>query len=155
MGYTACSCEVGTTDGFPGGEVESMSKFAGPLMVFLAMTCAAGRLGGEASPNMVELRSGWQLEPARDVSNDGAVVSQASFEARGWRSILRMPATVLQALIDSGVYKDVYYGMNLKTRVPQDLRKQDWWYRTRFTAPSREVFLVPRVPGLSSTYFVR
>ena len=50
-----------------------------------------------------------------------------------------MPATVLQILQENGVYKNLYYGMNLAT--PGDLWKQDWWYRTTFTAPpGREVY---------------
>ena len=50
-----------------------------------------------------------------------------------------MPATVLQILQENGVYKDLYFGMNLAT--PGDLWKQDWWYRTTFTAPpGREVY---------------
>ena len=47
-----------------------------------------------------------------------------------------MPATVLEALQDDGTYPDLYYGKNLLDEVPQDLYKQDWWYRTTFTAPA-------------------
>ena len=50
-----------------------------------------------------------------------------------------MPATVLQILQENGVYKNLYFGMNLAT--PGDLWKQDWWYRTTFTAPpGRDVY---------------
>src|SRR2546425_13233109 len=50
-----------------------------------------------------------------------------------------MPATVLQVLQEHGVYKNLYFAMNLAT--PKDLWKQDWWYRTTFTAPSgRDVY---------------
>jgi exo-1,4-beta-D-glucosaminidase len=113
-----------------------VSKFVRPFAVFLVLMFAAGPLRAETSPNMAELGSGWQLQSARDVSSGGAAISQASFVTRGWHSIPRMPATVLQALIDSGAYTNVYYGMNLATKVPQDLWKQDWWYRTTFTAPA-------------------
>ena len=47
-----------------------------------------------------------------------------------------MPATVLETLEDDGVYPNFYYGKNLLEEVPQDLYKQDWWYRTTFTAPA-------------------
>jgi exo-1,4-beta-D-glucosaminidase len=46
-----------------------------------------------------------------------------------------MPATVLQVLEDNGVYKDLYFGMNLASTVPKDLWKHDWWYRTAFEVP--------------------
>jgi exo-1,4-beta-D-glucosaminidase len=84
---------------------------------------------------------GWRMASANNVSADGAVVSQAGFEASKWYGIQKMPATVLQTLADNGVYKDVYHGMNLETSVPQDLWRHDWWYRTTFTAPSgQEVY---------------
>ena len=66
-------------------------------------------------------------------------VSQAGFDASHWYTAQHMPATVLQILQENGVYKNLYYGMNLAT--PGDLWKQDWWYRTTFTAPAgRDVY---------------
>jgi exo-1,4-beta-D-glucosaminidase len=94
-----------------------------------------------AQPSVTELQMGWRMASANNVSADGAVVSQAGFEASKWYTIQKMPATVLQTLVDNGVYKDVYHGMNLETSVPQDLWRHDWWYRTTFTAPSgQEVY---------------
>ena len=62
-----------------------------------------------------------------------------SFDASQWYAAQHMPATVLQILQENGVYKNLYFGMNLAT--PGDLWKQDWWYRTTFTAPAgREVY---------------
>lgn len=53
----------------------------------------------------------------------------------------RMPATVLEILQGNGVYKDLYFGMNLAT--PKDLWKQDWWYRTTFTPPAgRDIYSI-------------
>ena len=66
-------------------------------------------------------------------------VSQPTFDASNWYPAEHMPATVLQILQENGVYKNLYYGMNLAT--PGELWKQDWWYRTTFTAPpGREVY---------------
>lgn len=48
-----------------------------------------------------------------------------------WRTCLLL---VLQILQENGVYKDLYYGMNLTT--PGELWKQEWWYRTVFSAPT-------------------
>jgi len=86
------------------------------------------------SSRQTELQSGWRIISARNVSAGGEQVSCAEFDASSWFRISRMPATVLQALEDAGVYKDVYYGMNIVDHVPQDLWKQDWWYRTTFDA---------------------
>jgi exo-1,4-beta-D-glucosaminidase len=84
------------------------------------------------SPDVTELASGWRMTSARDVAGEDAQVSQPAFDASRWYSVRHMPATVLQVLEDNGVYKDLYYGMNLTK--PGDLWKQDWWYRTTFTA---------------------
>ena len=46
------------------------------------------------------------------------------------------PRPSCEALQDDGTYPDLYYGKNLLDEVPQDLYKQDWWYRTTFTAPA-------------------
>ena len=79
------------------------------------------------------------MTSAKNVTVDDALVSQASFDASHWYAAQHMPATVLQILQENGVYKDLYFGMNLST--PGDLWKQDWWYRTTFNAPpGREVY---------------
>ncbi|MEJ2010003.1 MAG: glycoside hydrolase [Acidobacteriota bacterium] len=89
--------------------------------------------------HQVELKTGWKIISARNVSAPDQEISSLSFDASRWHSIPRMPATVLQALEDAGVYKDLYFGMNLTKTVPPDLWKQDWWYRTTFEAPEGEV----------------
>lgn len=88
---------------------------------------------GNSSPRWIELADGWRLTSADLVSVDGATVSSPDFDVSRWHPVRHMPATVLQALEDDGVYKDLYFGMNLVT--PGDLWKKDWWYRTAFTVP--------------------
>ena len=96
---------------------------------------------GLAGPGefQTELASGWRLISAREVSAADSQVSTPSYDASHWHPIHRMPATVLQALQDAGVYKDLYVGMNLTQTAPADLWKQDWWYRTTFEVPEAEV----------------
>jgi exo-1,4-beta-D-glucosaminidase len=91
-------------------------------------------LQASESPNVTELQSGWKIAAAKQVSGDDAFVSQRGFDDSKWFAVKRMPATVLQVLQDNGVYKDLYFGMNLTQ--PGDLWRQDWWYRTTFTAPA-------------------
>ena len=71
------------------------------------------------------------------------------YRAAGWHAIRRMPATVLQTLQDDGTYPDLYYGTNLLDEVPQDLYKQDWWYRTTFTAPAGHTTYLLEFPGIN------
>src|ERR1700730_3923881 len=114
----------------------SFALLAACLLVPLSPSCA---LAAQESPNVVELRSGWKMTSAKNVSTDDASVSQSGFDACQWSRAQHMPATVLQVLQENGVYKNLYYGMNLAT--PGDLWRQDWWYRTTFSAPAgREVY---------------
>jgi exo-1,4-beta-D-glucosaminidase len=99
-------------------------------------------------PGQIELAQGWSLVSARNVPIDGAVLSTPEYKAAGWHAIPRMPATVLQTLQEDGTYPDLYYGTNLGT-VPQDLYKQDWWYRTTFTAPAGHSTYVLDFPGIN------
>ena len=91
------------------------------------------------SDHHTELQSNWRIISARKVSSGGEKVSVPSYDASSWHPIHRMLATVLQALEDAAVYKDLYLGMNLTESVPTDIWKQDWWYRTTFDAPTAEV----------------
>jgi exo-1,4-beta-D-glucosaminidase len=86
------------------------------------------------SPNLTELEAGWRMTSAKNVTAPDALVSSSGFDVSKWYPVAKLPATVLQILEDNGVYKNLYLGMNLAT--PEELWKQDWWYRTTFNAPS-------------------
>ena len=110
------------------------------LAVVLLLLCAGDYrvFAGPQPPGAqdLELAQGWTLKSASGLAADGAALSEAGYQDTGWIPVRRMPATVLQTLQDAGVYPNLYYGKNLLTEVPQDLYKQDWWYRTTFTAPA-------------------
>src|SRR5438270_3810254 len=109
-----------------------------PCITVLVWIATSPAFASESS-NVTELHTGWRMAAANDVTAKGVAVSQPSFDASKWYGIREMPATVLQTLEDNGVYKDLYYGTNLG-KVPE-LWKQDWWYRTTFSAPAgREVY---------------
>lgn len=102
-------------------------------MVVIALA-GPSRVAAADSPNLMELQNGWRITSAKDLKADGVQVSQPGFNVSAWYPVHHMPSTVLQALEDAGVYKDLYFGMNLAS--PGDLWKQDWWYRTTFSAPA-------------------
>jgi len=115
-----------------------MKRQLAVLMCIVSIVAARG-FGSTDSPNLMELQSGWRMTSADNISVDDGLVSHPTLDVSKWYIVQRMPATVLQILEDNGVYKDLYYGTNLAT--PKDLWKQDWWYRTTFTAPSgRDVY---------------
>ncbi len=80
--------------------------------------------------------NGWQLAAAPDVVGDGASISRpGNYRGTAWRAAT-VPGTVLQTLVDRGVYPDPYYGLN-NLRIPEKLARQDYWYRTTFTVPAQ------------------
>lgn len=101
------------------------------------------------SPNVLEISKGWQLASANKVTESGKIISGQSYSTASWYPIRRMPATVLEILEEDGIYPNLYYGMNLLTKVPQDLYKQDWWYRTTFTAPANRTTYWLSLPGIN------
>ena len=62
----------------------------------------------------------------------GEMVSAPEFDASHWYPAI-VPGTVLTTLIANGVYPDPDYGLN-NLAIPESLNRQDYWYRTRFTA---------------------
>ena len=65
---------------------------------------------------------------ALDLLRPGAAKGDA------WR-VATVPGTVLQTLVDRGVYPDPAYGLN-NTVIPERLARQDYWYRTEFDVPA-------------------
>ena len=100
-------------------------------------------------PGEIELAQGWKLASARDLPADGAALSRPEFKDSGWHAISRMPSTVLQTLQSDARYPDLYFGTNLLDDVPQDLYKQDWWYRTTFNAPAGHTTYALEFPGIN------
>src|SRR5579875_2729583 len=95
---------------------------------FLKCTAAGGvsallaprAIPSTPSEHQSELQAGWRIISAREVTVADRDVSLDSFDDSHWHPIQRMPATVLQALEDAGVYKALYVGMNLSRTVPPD-----------------------------------
>ena len=128
-------------------------NFLKVFAVVLLLLCAGDYrvlAGPQASAAQdIELSDGWTLKSATGLGADGTAISAGTYDTAGWTPVPRMPATVLQALQDAGVYPNLYYGKNLLTEVPQDLYKQDWWYRTTFTAPADFVSYRLDFPGIN------
>jgi exo-1,4-beta-D-glucosaminidase len=103
----------------------------------------------QATPATVELAQGWKLASALTVPAAGADVSQGGYDDAGWHVVRRMPSTVLETLRDDGVYPNLDVGTNLRDEVPADLYRQDWWYRTTFTAPAGHSNYTLQFPGIN------
>ena len=126
--------------------------FAVLLLVLCAADYPGYRVAAQAdrpADRDVELADGWALTEANGLTADAAAISDAGYDTTGWIPVRRMPGTVLQILQDAGVYPDLYYGTNLRTEVPQDLYKKNWWYRTTFTAPAGQQTYLLDFPGIN------
>jgi exo-1,4-beta-D-glucosaminidase len=116
------------------------------IMVVACAGCSTIPVGYQ--PDRIELAENWKLASSTEVQTKGSLVSATAYDDAGWYPIRRMPATVLQILQEDGVYTDLYVGKNLLEKVPQDLFKHDWWYRTTFKAPVGESYTL-EFPGIN------
>ncbi len=94
----------------------------------------------------------WRLQSSARVSApDGSAIASTGFAADGWYRA-GVPTTVLAALVDNGVYRDPYFGANLRAipgadypvgknfanlPMPGDSPfRVSWWYRAQFALPA-------------------
>ncbi len=100
----------------------------------------------------ITLRDGWLVQSSAKVNGDGANVSSEGFPTDGWYKT-SAPQTVFAVLVENGVYKDPYFGMNLRSipgvaypiggqlanlDVPADSPYTvPWWYRREFEVPKQ------------------
>jgi hypothetical protein len=75
----------------------------------------------------------WRLIAAPAIGATGEQLSQTQYQEKGWYPAV-VPGTVLTTLIARGVYPDPDYGLN-NLAIPDSLSRQDYWYRSVFSAP--------------------
>src|SRR4029077_8840549 len=99
------------------------------------------------------LRDGWKVQSSAQVSASGGQVSEPGFSTRGWDAT-SAPKTVFAVLVENGVYKDPYYGMNLRNfpgveyKIGGQFANEEmpanspfavpWWYRKEFEIPATD-----------------
>lgn len=104
----------------------------------------------EATPRYIQkLEKGWFIQSSCKTEAKGDVISKPGFKTAGWIET-SVPSTVFAAQVRAGIFKDPYFGMNLR-QIPGEtypvgtlFSRQDmpadspyncsWWYRTEFTA---------------------
>src|ERR1700722_7987876 len=99
------------------------------------------------------LRDGWRVASSAQISASGGQISEPGFSTQGWYAT-SVPKTVFAALVENGVYKNPYFGMNLRALpgVEYKLGGQfaneempatspfaaPWWYRNEFAVPAAD-----------------
>ena len=113
------------------------------VLVGLATAMAAASSQPAAAKVML-LHEGWTLQSACQASDPGSKISSAGYSTVGWLPA-SVPSTVLAAQVAAGLYKDIYFGINLRSipgatypvgenfsnlSMPTDSPYRcGWWYR--------------------------
>jgi exo-1,4-beta-D-glucosaminidase len=98
----------------------------------------------------IVLREGWTVQSSAKVPEGGEKISLHGFDTANWYKTAA-PKTVFAALVENGVYKDPYFGMNLRSvpgveypvgaqfanlEMPSNSPYAvPWWYRKEFEVP--------------------
>src|SRR3974390_2161546 len=99
----------------------------------------------------ISLQTGWTVQSSAKIAEAPEKISSAGYNTSDWYKA-SAPETVFAVLVENGVYKDPYFGMNLRS-VPGveypiggqfanlDMPANSpyavpWWYRNEFELPS-------------------
>jgi exo-1,4-beta-D-glucosaminidase len=110
----------------------------------------ARKVVNSTTESSLNLRDGWSLQSSCKVDKPGEVISTPKFLPTGWYTV-KVPTTVVAALVAYKIYPDPEFGMNLRSypgmtypiganfsNIPM---QQDspfmvpWWYRKQFVLP--------------------
>ena len=122
-------------------------SFAAALLTAASLAAPPARADGD-----ITLREGWRVQSSAKVSASGEAVSVAGFDASSWYKT-SAPNTVFAVLVENGVYKNPYFGMNLRSvpgvsyPIGSEFANQEmpadspyavpWWYRKEFEVPAQ------------------
>ena len=117
------------------------------LFALATMVASVARADGD-----VTLREGWAVQSSAKVNATAETISTAGFDASSWYKA-SAPNTVFAVLVENGVYKDPYFGMNLRSvpgvsyAIGSEFANQEmpadspyavpWWYRKEFEVPAQ------------------
>ncbi len=86
--------------------------------------------------NLLPLENGWQIQSATAAGADGSAISAREFSAAGWQPAT-VPTTVLAALVNHGVYTNVFFGTNLAT-ISNSPFTGPWWFRKEISISRKQ-----------------
>jgi exo-1,4-beta-D-glucosaminidase len=126
--------------------------FASSLASVFVASCLAFLACAPLAAQTV-LRDGWRVQSSAQISASGGQISEPGFSTQGWYAT-SAPKTVFAVLVENGVYKNPYFGMNLRALpgVEYKLGGQfaneempaaspfavPWWYRNEFAVPAAD-----------------
>jgi len=126
-----------------------MRQRIGVLLVGVAMASSSQL----AAAKVTLLHEGWTLQSACKANDPGPKISSADYSPVGWLPA-SAPSTVLAAQVAAGLYKDVYFGVNLRSipgatypigenfsnlpMPPDSPYRCGWWYRKQLDVPAAD-----------------
>ena len=104
-------------------------------LILFGSLLASWPVAGESFPAPWVISSGWQLQDASRVAQDGEEIARVDFHPDGWHPAT-VPGTVLTSLVNDRVYPEPLYGENNRPdKIPDTLCRTAYWYQTVFTVP--------------------
>lgn len=127
--------------------------FLAPLSLVAALFTAATIVApASRADSDITLPDGWAVQSSAKVSAAAEAISTAGFDASSWYKT-SAPNTVFAVLVENGVYKDPFFGMNLRSvpgvsyAIGSQFANQEmpadspfavsWWYRSEFKVPAQ------------------
>src|SRR6476646_3944743 len=125
----------------------SATSFATAVLAAATVAAPASRADGD-----IILREAWRVQSSAKVSSAAEAISISGFDASSWYKT-SAPNTVFAVLVENGVYKNPYFGMNLRSvpgvsyAIGSEFANQEmpadspyavpWWYRKEFEVPAQ------------------
>lgn len=110
-----------------------MDRLLRNILLFFSTVLFSLNASAQSSSFVVEdrlLQQDWQIQSSGKVAVGGEHISTESFRPESWYATT-VPHTVLGALADDSVFKNIFYDRNLE-KIPDSLFAVPWWYRTSF-----------------------
>src|SRR5580698_8455594 len=116
-----------------------MNNIRSPFILCLAICfsflfAAQDTLAQDSS--FLPLETGWQIQSAASTGHDGVAISTGAFSPSGWHAAT-VPTTVLGALVNDGVYTNIFFGTNL-ARISRAPFTNAWWFRNEFSVTKKQ-----------------
>lgn len=92
-------------------------------------------VNAQAIPATIELKNAWQVLSSQSLNEvKPQNISMPGYDASSWYHA-KVPSTVLNVLVQNGVYNNILDGLALKD-ISQEPFDVPWWYRTAFNIKS-------------------
>ncbi len=78
----------------------------------------------------IKLTEDWKIQSSEHISQNGKEISTNTKLSTNWLPT-KVPSTILGTLVANQIYKDPYFGENLKN-IPAEQFEVPWWYTTSF-----------------------